>query len=117
MFPRILGSGFNAVSLYFFWGLHSTESGQFDFTGIRDINLLLTIAEEEGLYVIARPRPYVNAEISMGGLPAYLTKNGSQSLRSMDPEASAESLKWLDASTKTAVKHQVTDGGGSIVTY
>ena len=30
---------------------------------------LLTIAEEEGLYVIARPGPYINAEISMGASP------------------------------------------------
>lgn len=117
MFQKMRASGFNAVSLYFFWGLHSTEPGQFDFTGIKDIDLLLTMAEEEGLYVIARPGPYVNAEISMGGLPAYLTKNGSHSLRSMDPEVLRESLSWLDAFNKIAVNHQVTDGGGSIVTY
>lgn len=117
MFQKMRASGFNAVSLYFFWGLHSTEPGQFDFTGIKDIDLLLTMAEEEGLYVIARPGPYVNAEISMGGLPAYLTKNDSHSLRSMDPEVLRESLSWLDAFNKIAVNHQVTDGGGSIVTY
>ncbi|MDJ0315085.1 beta-galactosidase [Arthrobacter sp. H35-D1] len=117
MFQKMRASGFNAVSLYFFWGLHSTESGEFDFTGIKDIELLLTMAEEEGLYVIARPGPYVNAEISMGGLPAYLTKNGARSLRSTDPEALRESLGWINAFNEIAVKHQVTDGGGSIVTY
>src|SRR6185312_4439790 len=117
MFQKMRASGFNAVSLYFFWGLHSTESGKFDFSGIKDIDLLLTMAEEEGLYVIARPGPYVNAEISMGGLPAYLTKNGSHSLRSTDPEALKESLDWINAFNKIALKHQVTDGGGSIVMY
>ncbi|MDD0860046.1 beta-galactosidase [Arthrobacter alpinus] len=117
MFQKMRASGFNAVSLYFFWGLHSTESGKFDFTGIKDLELLLTMAEEEGLYVIARPGPYVNAEISMGGLPAYLTKSGANSLRSMNPEALSESLKWIEAFNKIAVKHQVTDGGGSIVSY
>ncbi len=116
-FQKMRASGFNAVSLYFFWGLHSTEPGQFDFTGIKDLDLLLTMAEEEGLYVIARPGPYVNAEISMGGLPAYLTKNGAGSLRSTDPEALRESLDWINAFNKIALKHQVTDGGGSIVTY
>ncbi|MFD4371147.1 beta-galactosidase [Streptomyces sp. NPDC058486] len=30
---------------------------------------LLTTAEKEGLYVIARPAPYNNAEAGMGGLP------------------------------------------------
>lgn len=50
MFQKMRASGFNAVSLYFFWGLHSTEPGQFDFTGLKDIDLLLTMAEEEGLH-------------------------------------------------------------------
>jgi beta-galactosidase GanA len=117
MFQKMRASGFNAVSLYFFWGLHSTEPGKFDFTGIKDIDLLLTMAEEEGLYVIARPGPYVNAEISMGGLPAYLTKSGAGSLRSTDPATLKESLSWIDAFDKIAKKHQVSDGGGSIVTY
>jgi beta-galactosidase GanA len=117
MFAKMRANGFNAVSLYFFWGLHSTESGKFDFTGIKDIELLLTMAEEEGLYVIARPGPYINAEVSMGGLPAYLTKSGAGSLRSTDPEALRESLSWINAFNEIAVKHQVTDGGGSIVTY
>ncbi|WP_449374581.1 beta-galactosidase [Arthrobacter psychrolactophilus] len=117
MFQKMRASGFNAVSLYFFWGLHSTESGKFDFTGIKDIELLLTMAEEEGLYVVARPGPYINAEVSMGGLPAYLTKSGAGGLRSTDPEALRESLSWLNAFNEIAVKHQVTDGGGSIVSY
>lgn len=116
-FQKMRASGFNAVSLYFFWGLHSTEPDKFDFTGIKDIDLLLTMAEEEGLYVIARPGPYVNAEISMGGLPAYLTKNGAGSLRSTDPEALKQSLSWIGEFNKIALKHQITDGGGSIVTY
>ena len=49
---------FNTISLYFFWGLHQESAdGKFDFSGIEDIDTLLTIAEEEGLYVIARPAP------------------------------------------------------------
>lgn len=56
--------------MYFFWGLHQESAdGKFDFSGIKDIDTLLTIAEEEGLYVIARPGPYINAEISMGASP------------------------------------------------
>jgi hypothetical protein len=110
-------SGFNAVSFYFFWGLHQTEpGGAFDFTGIRDLDLLLTMAEEEGLYVIARPGPYVNAEISMGGLPAYMT-NREAGLRSTDPENLADSKAWLSAINEIIVRHQVTDGGGSVIMY
>lgn len=110
-------AGFNAVSFYFFWGLHqSAPGGDFDFTGIRDLDLLLTMAEQEGLYVIARPGPYVNAEISMGGLPAYMT-NRAASLRSTDPENFADSCAWLSAINQIIAKHQVSDGGGSVFLY
>ena len=110
-------SGFNAVSFYFFWGLHQSEpGGAFDFSGIRDLDLLLTMAAEEGLYVIARPGPYVNAEISMGGLPAYMT-NREAGLRTTDPQNLADSKAWLSAVGEIIAAHQVTDGGGSVLMY
>ena len=110
-------SGFNAVSFYFFWGLHQSEpGGAFDFSGIRDLDLLLTMAAEEGLYVIARPGPYVNAEISMGGLPAYMT-NREAGLRTTDPQYLADSKAWLSAVGEIIAAHQVTDGGGSVLMY
>lgn len=116
---KIKGAGFNAVSLYFFWGLHqSEENGPFDFTGIRDIDLLLRICEEEGLYVIARPGPYINAEVSMGGLPAYMSNVGGGSLRTLEhPQVVEASKRWLSEFNKIASKHQLTDGGGSIFLY
>ncbi|MGP9537988.1 beta-galactosidase [Brachybacterium sp. AOP43-C2-M15] len=113
----IRAAGFNTVSFYFFWGLHqTTPGGPFDFTGIKDLDLLLTMAAEEGLYVIARPGPYVNAEISMGGLPAYMT-NRAAPLRSTDPENLADSCAWLSAVGEIIAAHQVTDGGGSVLMY
>ena len=66
---------------------------------------------------MSSPGPYVNAEISMGGLPSYLTKSGVGGLRSADPEALREPLSWIDAFDKISVRHQVTDCGGSILTY
>ena len=108
-------NGFNAISLYFFWGLHQESiDGKFDFSGIKDIDKLLTIAEEEGLYVIARPGPYINAEVSMGGLPATMSNQpgplrGTANL--------ARSKQWLHAFDTIARKHQVTTGGGSLLMY
>ena len=46
--------------------------GHYDFTGNKDIRALLDITAELGLYVIARPGPYINAELSAGGLPTWL---------------------------------------------
>ena len=119
VFQKMRANGYNAVSLYMFWGMHqSEEGGDFDFTpgGVKDIDLLLTLAEQEGLYVIARPGPYVNAEISMGGLPAYMSNYGG-GLRSTDARALAASKSWLSAVDAIIRRHQVTDGGGSVLLY
>lgn len=51
--------GFNTVSLYFSWAYHSSRQSDYDFQGIRDIEQCLRMAQEVGLYVIARPGPYV----------------------------------------------------------
>ena len=48
-------AGFNATSLYFDWGYHSPRPASYDFTGVRDVDELLDLAQEAGLYVIARP--------------------------------------------------------------
>ncbi len=118
VFQKLRASGFNAVSLYFFWGLHQyVEGGPFNFEGIRDIDRLLALAAEEGLYVIARPGPYVNAEISMGGLPGFMVNKSARSLRSLDPRALEPSKAWLHTFNEIACRHQVTDGGGSILLY
>ena len=69
---KMKASGFNSVAFYFDWGFHSPKPGVYDFTGIRDIDRLLDMAAEEGLYVITRAGPYVNAELTRGGFPGWL---------------------------------------------
>ena len=115
---KMKAAGFNAVSFYFFWGYHqSAPDAPFDFSGIRDMDLLLRMAAEEGLYVIARPGPYVNAEISMGGMPAWQT-NSSLPLRTAWDETNWKQQRaWLRAINHILARHQVTNGGGSVLMY
>ena len=54
---KMKASGFNTVAIYIDWGFHSPKKGVYDFTGIRDIDRLLSMAQEEGLYVITRAGP------------------------------------------------------------
>ena len=74
VYRKMKASGFNSVALYFNWSYHSPAPGVYDFTGIRDMDLAIRMAEEEGLYVIVRPGSYVNAELSRGGFPGYLSR-------------------------------------------
>ena len=57
---KLKAAGYNTVDLYFCWGYHSPAQGIYDFEGIRNVRELLAITRELGLYVIARPGPYIN---------------------------------------------------------
>src|SRR6266567_2368287 len=63
IFQKMKAAGFNATSLYFDWGYHSPAPGVYDFSGVRNVDELLDMASRAGLYVIARPGPYINAEV------------------------------------------------------
>ncbi len=77
--------GMNAVCLYTFWNMHEQEPDVFDFDGQNDIRSFVEICEEEGMYVILRPGPYVCAEWEMGGLPWWLLRKDDIRLREDDP--------------------------------
>jgi beta-galactosidase GanA len=112
---KMKAAGFNAVTIYFDWGFHSSKKGEYDFTGIRDVDRLLDMAEKTGLYVIARPGPYVNAETDAGGFPGWLlTQKGKA--RTSDPEYTAAYKEWLDHIDPIIAKHQITKGG-SVILY
>src|SRR3569833_1476349 len=64
---KLKASGYNATSVYFDWGYHSPAPGVYDFSGVRDMDRFLGIAAEVGIYVIARPGPYINGEVDAGG--------------------------------------------------
>jgi beta-galactosidase GanA len=52
---KMKSGGFDAVSIYFDWAYHSPRPGVYDFAGVRNLDELLDIAEQVGLYVVAPP--------------------------------------------------------------
>ncbi|MEV0614172.1 beta-galactosidase [Nonomuraea sp. NPDC050404] len=107
---KFRAAGFNAVSLYFSWAYHSPAPGVYDFTGVRDVDRLLRIARQAGLYVIARPGPYINAESTGGGFPAWL-KTVPGRARSSEAGYQAAYREWLHRINPIIARHQVTEGG------
>ncbi len=77
--------GMNTLCMYVFWNIHEQQEGQFDFTGNNDIAAFVRLAQQNGMYVIVRPGPYVCAEWEMGGLPWWLLKKKDIRLREQDP--------------------------------
>ncbi|MFD0688862.1 beta-galactosidase [Actinomadura fibrosa] len=112
---KIRAAGFNGVSLYFDWAYHSPRPGSYDFTGVRDVDRLLRLTDELGLYVVARPGPYINAETTGGGLPAWL-KTVPGRARSSDPNYTRAYREWLAHIDPIIARHQLTRGG-SVIAY
>ena len=77
--------GMNTICLYVFWNIHEPRMGEFDFSGHNDIAAFCRLAQDNGMYVIVRPGPYVCAEWEMGGLPWWLLKKKDIRLREPDP--------------------------------
>jgi beta-galactosidase GanA len=113
---KMKASGYNAVSIYFDWGYHSAKSGVYDFTGVRDMGQLLDIAQEVGLYVIARPGPYINAEVDGGGYPGWLM-NVAGKARTDAADYLAASDQWQSAIDAILAAHQYTNGTGPVILY
>lgn len=113
---KMKASGFNTVAFYFDWGFHSPKKGVYDFSGIRDIDLLLRMAADEGLYVITRAGPYVNAELTRGGFPGWLV-NQRPRARTDDPEYLAAVDEWLARINAIIARHQLNDGRGTVILH
>ena len=113
---KMKATGYTAVSIYFDWNYHSPAPGVYDFTGVRDMDRVLDLAAEAGLYVIARPGPYINAEVSGGGFPAWLSTQAGRA-RSDAPDYLAASDEWLTRIDRIIGRHQYTDGRGSVILY
>jgi beta-galactosidase GanA len=113
---KIKASGFNTVTFYFDWGYHSPKQGELDFTGIRDMERAITMAGEEGLYVITRVGPYVNAELARGGFPGWLNNQRAKA-RTDDPEYLKAADEWLAAIDGIVARHQINDGKGPVILH
>ncbi len=71
---KLKAGGYNCADIYLCWSFHSPAPHVYDFTGFKDISRLFEVIRELGLYAIVRPGPYINAEISAGGIPYWLLK-------------------------------------------
>ena len=106
--------GLNTVTTYVFWNLHEPEPGHFDFAGQNDLAAFLKIAQQEGLYVILRPGPYVCAEWEFGGYPAWLLKDRTTVVRSLDPRFIHPAAVWFQR-LGAIVKPFLLAKGGPII--
>jgi len=103
--------GLNTVTTYVFWNVHEPESGKYDFSGNNDVAEFIREAQQEGLYVVLRPGPYICAEWEFGGYPAWLLKDHSMVIRSGDPLYTAAVDRWIGRLGRELAPLQIGNGG------
>ena len=126
---QAVDAGLDTIATYIPWIWHELDDGSVDLTGRtvpeRDLLGFLDLCAAEGVDVIARPGPFVMAELKNEGIPyrvaarhpelRTVTWNGERSTtRSLDytaPAFLAEADGWLSQVLPPLVERQATRGG------
>jgi beta-galactosidase len=104
--------GCNTIAAYIFWNYHEQKEGVFDFTtGNRNIAEFVRICQQEKMWVLFRPGPYVCAEWDFGGLPVWLLKIPDIKIRCMDKRYIAAVTKYINRLSIELKPLLVTNGG------
>lgn len=106
--------GLNTICTYVFWNAHESKPGRFDFSGNLDLKAYIQTAQEEGLFVIVRPGPYVCTEWDLGGIPAWLLKDPKTVIRTMDPTYLAAADRYLKR-VGQEIKPMLVKNGGPVI--
>jgi beta-galactosidase len=78
------------------------------------VGAFLKLAADEGLWVMARPGPYICSEWDGGGLPAYLNTRPGLQLRQNDPGYLGQVGRWFDR-ILPIIRDQQVDQGGTLI--
>ncbi len=104
--------GCNTIAVYIFWNYQETSPGVFDFSSTNhNIADFIKICEEENMWVLLRPGPYVCAEWDFGGLPSYLLKIPDIKIRCMDERYMAAVTRYVNRLSKEITPLLCTHGG------
>lgn len=110
--------GLNTIAFYTMWNDFEQPDGSFDFkTGNRDIAAFLKLCQDNGMWVLFRPGPYVCGEWDFGGLPAYLLKEKDAKIRTVaDKNFMKAQTRYLEAIAEVVKPFRAQNGGPIIMT-
>ncbi|TCO40533.1 glycosyl hydrolase family 35 [Kribbella antiqua] len=112
---QVRASGYTCVDVYLPWNFHELAPGRWSFEGRRDVAAFLDLAHEVGLYVIARPGPYICSEWDGGALPAWLGLDPSLRVRQNEPAFLTQVAAWFDQVLPLLAARQYGAGGSIIM--
>lgn len=107
--------GLNTIGTYVFWNVHEPQKGVYDFSGNHDIAAFVKMAQEEGLWVVLRPSPYVCAEWEFGGYPYWLQNIKGLKVRSREPQYLAAYKNYIQQVGRQLAPYLITHGGNILM--
>lgn len=114
VFEKVKALGFNTVSFYAHWGLAEYKRGEFNFDGILSYTPFFEAAKKAGVYLIARPGPYINAETTGGGFPGWGVRVEGP-WRSYNESYLEAMSGYVEQIGKIIADQQITKGGPVIL--
>ncbi|KAJ5808245.1 hypothetical protein N7474_009514 [Penicillium riverlandense] len=102
--------GLDFVSFYVDWALVEGTPGQYRADGIFALQPFFDAAMQAGIYLTARPGPFINAEVSGGGFPGWVARIPGK-LREDDPSYLESITNYLSHVATDIAKAQITEGG------
>ena len=108
-------AGLNTVATYIAWNLHEKTEGQWNFEGDLDLGAFIDLAKELGLYVMLRPGPYICAEWTGGGIPAWLLSDPLLEQRTDNPVFMEHTEAYLRRVMEIVAPRQLTRGGNVVM--
>ncbi|KAI9713478.1 MAG: hypothetical protein M1820_000860 [Bogoriella megaspora] len=114
VFQKIKALGYSGVSFYVDWALLEGKPGDFSAEGVFALEPFFEAASQAGIYLLARPGPYINAESSGGGYPGWLQRNPGI-LRTPDPNYLNATNNYVQSISEIIAKAQITNGGPVIL--
>lgn len=114
VFQKIKALGYSGVSFYVDWALLEGNPGHFTAEGIFALEPFFDAASEAGIYLLARPGPYINAEVSGGGFPGWLQRDPAI-LRTNETLYETATDNYAANVGAIIAKGQITNGGPVIL--
>ena len=111
---KLKQAGYNCVDVYFPWNYHENADGSFSFEGERDVKYFLEELKNAGLYVVARPGPYICSEWNGGAIPGRILESGMP-IRCNNKAFLAEVEKWYRAILTQIAPYTYARGGTVIL--
>ncbi|XP_018016621.1 beta-galactosidase-1-like protein 2 [Hyalella azteca] len=117
-FKKMRAAGLNTVQTYVPWNLHEPRQGEYDFgelgedmSPFLDLRSFVQMAQEEDLFVLFRPGPYICSEWEFGGMPSWLQRDPTMHVRTYYDNYRSAVAAYFGALLPQVADLEFTEGG------